>query len=318
MLSPLLVWIRPRSSRMCWIVRFDLFLSEPETAWHVMGHRFPLREGSSCLSYKQSQRRNASRQEVDQRVEPRTLHEARCQHQPPSPSQCIYCSHFIWAVNVADWVRRREHEGSTVGELNYTTTQGIFLIFRQSRWSGNGERESGRFGRVRHVHADAFLLVKRARSSEGECGSSRCVITSADLQLAQINSSENWEIVLQCYKLRDQLKLCQFVVFLSDVMLSTFFWSGPVPCVLLLFSCSLWIVPFSLVFQCLRPATLSPRCPWRGWGGALPVLQWETVYIIQPVPSPPSFPLVPHPLAFTCVLTNMELFLFKCISPCLT
>lgn len=35
----------------------------------------------------------------------------------------------------------------------------------------------------------------------------------------------------------------------------------PCSCRWFLFSCSLWIVPFSLVFQCLRPATLSPPPP---------------------------------------------------------
>lgn len=48
--------------------------------------------------------------------------------------------------------------------------------------------------------------------------------------------------------------------FLSDIL--NF---GPVcllcSCCWFLFSCSLWIVPFSLVFQCLRPATLSPPRP---------------------------------------------------------
>lgn len=52
--------------------------------------------------------------------------------------------------------------------------------------------------------------------------------------------------------------------FLSDILIF-----GPMCvfacllclCYWFLFSCSLWIVPFSLVFQCLRPATLSPPPP---------------------------------------------------------
>lgn len=133
------------------------------------------------------------------------------------------------------------------------------------------------------------------------------------------------------------LSLVQCVLFVCFVFFVLFLLIKRVGVVLFCFSCSLWIVPFSLVFQCLRPANLSPhpKTPPSShypppfpiiWG--LPVLQWETVYIIQSVPStdhqqrpcPPS-PLIPcpHQIVFTFLLTNMmKLFLFKCLSPCLT
>lgn len=99
--------------------------------------------------------------------------------------------------------------------------------------------------------------------------------------------------------------VCLFCLFfLSDVVSSTFsvtrLWrSALVPCACSGFSVSL----FSLDSAFLSGVSVSPTCYFelppshpstgRVGGGGLPVLQWETVYIIHPVPSPPPLPS-PH------------------------
>lgn len=103
--------------------------------------------------------------------------------------------------------------------------------------------------------------------------------------------------------------------------------SGPV-CVyvFIVFVSLVSVFLFSLDSAFLSGVSVSPTCyfePPPFMGLASPAVRNSvhnpTGPIQQcPAPHPTTLSLLLHQPAFTFVLTNMELFLFKCLSPCLT
>lgn len=102
---------------------FCVFLNLSEgpqinTAWYLRGHDFHLKSVSLACDARRAKSKFSTKNPnpvrkltLTSKVEPWMLqellyHRALCNGQPPFQSQCIYCSHCTWAVNVADWVHR--------------------------------------------------------------------------------------------------------------------------------------------------------------------------------------------------------------------